>query len=262
MLNLNLPSFPDCLTGAYLQNPCRVLPNALWKSLDPAGQFQVECERVQGQVKAVRAWKESALLVFWEQAPTGWLDSHLERFRFALLHQADLDFVPADRFPQRMAYFRLITFNTAETAAKPVPGFRLERVDPSNQLASVAELIGRCYETIHPSEETVRGWTHHRVFDPELWVWARDEHTGQPAALGIAEADSQIGEGSLEWIQVLPEYRGRGLGRLLVQELLSRLGSRAVFVTVSGEVDNTTNPEALYRACGFTGKDEWWALRY
>ncbi len=261
MLNLNLPSFPDCLTGAYLQNPCRVLPNALWKSLDPAGQFQVECEQEQGRVKAVHAWKESALLVFWEQVPTGWLTVHLDKFRFALLHEDDLHFISAKRFAQRTAYFRLIHRYTSEPAVKPVPGFRLEKVDPSNQLASVAELIGRCYETIHPSEETVHGWSNHRVYDPELWVWAWDEHTGQPAGLGIAEADRRIGEGSLEWIQVLPEYRGRGMGRLLVQELLSRLGSRAGFVTVSGEVDNKTNPESLYRACGFTGIDIWWALR-
>jgi len=32
---------------------------------------------------------------------------------------------------------------------------------------------------------------------------------------------------------------------------------KANFVTVSGEVDNSTNPEALYRKCGFIGDDIW-----
>ena len=48
----------------------------------------------------------------------------------------------------------------------------------------------------------------------------------------------EIGEGSLEWIQVLPEYRGQGLGTKLVLELLCRLKDKAAFVTVCGEVDN------------------------
>ncbi len=79
--------------------------------------------------------------------------------------------------------------------------------------------------------------------------------------LGIAEIDSAIQEGSLEWIQVLPAYRRMGIGKRIVQELLARLGKRATFTTVAGGVDNPTNPEALYRSCGFTGRDVWWILR-
>ena len=35
----------------------------------------------------------------------------------------------------------------------------------------------------------------------------------------------------------------------------------ADFTTVSGEVDNKTNPEKLYRRCGFEGDDIWYVLR-
>ena len=34
----------------------------------------------------------------------------------------------------------------------------------------------------------------------------------------------------------------------------------ADFATVSGKVDNETNPEALYRKCGFVGNDVWHIL--
>jgi GNAT superfamily N-acetyltransferase len=88
-----------------------------------------------------------------------------------------------------------------------------------------------------------------------------DEAQNAPAALGIAEFDPMIDEGSLEWIQVLPAYRGRGLGQQIVFELLNLLHGKAAFTTVAGQVDNPTYPERLYRRCGFDGDDYWWVLR-
>ena len=64
----------------------------------------------------------------------------------------------------------------------------------------------------------------------------------------------------LEWIQVLPQYRGKKIGQLIVTELLFRMKDVADFATVSGKVDNETNPEALYRKCGFVGNDLWHIL--
>ena len=64
----------------------------------------------------------------------------------------------------------------------------------------------------------------------------------------------------LEWIQVLPRYRGKKIGQLTVTELLFRMIDVADFATVSGKVDNMTNPEALYRKCGFAGDDVWHIL--
>ena len=73
----------------------------------------------------------------------------------------------------------------------------------------------------------------------------------------IAELDKKILEASLEWIQVLPEYRGQGVGKTLVNELLHRVSKKVKFTTVSGLLDGETNPEILYRKCGFTGSDIW-----
>jgi ribosomal protein S18 acetylase RimI-like enzyme len=113
---------------------------------------------------------------------------------------------------------------------------------------------------MRPSSETVCSWAQHPVFDADLWLWVMNGD-GTPVGLGIAEVDTSVSEGALEWIQVLPQYRGQGIGKAIVCELLSRLQSCVDFTTVSGEVDNSTHPEMLYRRCGFTGDDVWWLLR-
>jgi ribosomal protein S18 acetylase RimI-like enzyme len=125
----------------------------------------------------------------------------------------------------------------------------------------IANLISACYKDINPTPEVVRGWVDHPVFYSDLWIWVIDERRNTPAGLGIAELDTTIAEGSLEWIQVLPAYRGKGLGKQIVCELLKRLSGRAEFTTVSGRVDNQAHPEMLYRSCGFEGDDLWWMLR-
>ena len=127
-------------------------------------------------------------------------------------------------------------------------------------LSEYASHINRCYEDIGVTESELRQFTDRPVYDATLWIAAKDSRTGAVAATGIADLDREIKEGILEWIQVSPEYRGRGLGRWLVCELLRRTQGRADFATVSGRCGNPTNPEQLYRVCGFTGRDVWHIL--
>lgn len=104
-----------------------------------------------------------------------------------------------------------------------------------------------------------------RLFAPEnaaLRVALADEKTGKIAASGIADFDMAIGEGTLEWIQVSPEYRRMGLGFYVVRELLWRLASaeNARFVTVSGQLKSGSNPLVLYKKCGFGDEVIWHIL--
>lgn len=128
-------------------------------------------------------------------------------------------------------------------------------------LAEYAEHIGRCYREEGVTAEELAGWTAHPVYDPELWVAVRETDSGQIAATGIAEADRSIGEGILEWIQVSPEYRRRGLGQYVVRELLYRMRDKAQFVTVSGRMNNPDNPYGLYLSCGFADPVIWHVVR-
>ena len=78
-----------------------------------------------------------------------------------------------------------------------------------SEAKQISDLIGACYENIHPSPVEVQNWCKHPVYDSDLWIWLID-NKNEPAGLGIAEFDPDIKEGSLEWIQVLPEYQGKG----------------------------------------------------
>ena len=77
----------------------------------------------------------------------------------------------------------------------------------------------------------------------------------------LCDYDAETGEGIIEWLQVLPKYRGRGIASALVCKGLKIMSGFADFATVSGECENVTNPEGVYRKCGFTGNDVWHILR-
>jgi GNAT superfamily N-acetyltransferase len=256
--------FLDTLDGVYGRAPCHVLPNALWKTrrLLEREEFDCSASLEQGQITRLTARNASMLALFWTQ-------DRAARVPEALLRDADLALLHADylnpslrsEFTSGEGYFRLI-HRDAPVPVMPLPeGFVLAEVALPSEAAVAADLIGRCYTDLKPSANTVESWMDHPTFSPDLWIWIVEAATGAPAALGIAELDTRIGEGALEWIQVLPGFRGCGLGAVLVCELLRRCAGRTAFVTVSGQIDNDSRPEALYRRCGFQGKDRWWVLR-
>lgn len=155
-------------------------------------------------------------------------------------------------------YFRL--YHDLEAVPfSPVPApYRLEAAGEEH-CPAIAELIRLCYGWDTPAEE-VLSWRDAAVFRPELWLLVRDGG-GALAGAAMGEFDPEVGEGTLEWVQVHPEHRRRGLGAALTAALLERLSDMADFATVSGEVMNPTAPEALYRRCGFTGEDVWHVLK-
>ena len=128
-------------------------------------------------------------------------------------------------------------------------------------LKDFAEHINSCYSGICVTEADLRDYTARPVYDSSLWLAIKNNQTDEVVATGIAELDKEVGEGVLEWIQVSEQYRGYGLGKYVVSELLWRMKENATFATVSGQCNNPTNPEALYRKCGFTGSDVWHVLR-
>jgi GNAT superfamily N-acetyltransferase len=257
-------NFAAALTQAYLSAPGEVLPNALWKTLVRLEDCETTYHlQPDGQTSHLEIWQERRLLLHWDAARV-WNNNippqRLQQLDFALLHEQFLPRLDAFGFQRRKAYFRL-SFRGLPQRPRLPAGFGFTTVQIHEEAGLAAEVIRRCYAEIHPSVENVRSWTLHPVYDRNLWIWVWDENRSAPAGLGIAELDSSIGEGSLEWIQVLPEYRGLGLGQALVLELLQRMQRQSDFVTVAGEVDNRTRPEQLYRRCGFDGEDIWWLLQ-
>lgn len=154
-------------------------------------------------------------------------------------------------------YFRL-SHSLQGLSAPHIPeGFLLCNIDFNDY----ANHINKCYDSIGISEADLQSYITRPVYSADLWLAVKDICNGEIVATGIAELDREIGEGVLEWIQVSKNYRGCGLGSYIVSELLWRMKGIAKFATVSGQCNNPTNPELLYRKCGFIGTDVWHILR-
>ena len=154
-------------------------------------------------------------------------------------------------------YFKLI--HGMNDIEKPVLDSRYEML--CCEVSEYAKHIATCYDDVGISTEELMNYQTHAVYDQNLWIAVTECGRNTIIASGIAEIDIEIKEGILEWIQVSPEHRGKGLGKFVVNELLWRMKDKADFVTVSGKVDNPTNPKGLYAACGFSNEEIWHVMR-
>ena len=141
------------------------------------------------------------------------------------------------------------------------PGLPAPFQETQCDAAALARHIAECYTEERLPENELRFRMMQPDFDPGLWLAVVDTTNGRVVASGIAEVDPGIREGTLEWIQVSPDYRRKGLGRYIVNGLLQRLYGKADFVTVSGKLNNPGNPLALYCSCGFTDCVSWHIVR-
>lgn len=151
-------------------------------------------------------------------------------------------------------YFRLIH----RLDHIPIEDQKVQSINLKNDINELVNIINICYkkENIQVSKKDIDQWRSRRVFDKDLWV--KITLNGKIIASGIAEFDFETKEGILEWIQVLPEYQGCGFGKLIVNALINRLSKIADFITVSGRLENLSNPIKLYTDCGFQGNDIWY----
>ena len=154
-------------------------------------------------------------------------------------------------------YFRLL-HPLKNVRNRPLPGFSIRQAYPDD-IPLMVEIINRSYTDLSVSCRQLYGYTQTEAYHAALWILALDEANGCTAGCAIADFDRQAKEGILEWVQVLPQYRRKGVGQRLVNALLCRM-READFATVSGKVDNPSNPEGLYRRCGFEGEDIWHVL--
>ena len=173
-----------------------------------------------------------------------------------ILHQNDFSESEYQQYIDE-PYFRLKHDMKSLSAPALPQGYSL----CSATLPDFSAHINSCYDDIGITVEELQSYTSRLVYNAALWLAVKDIQTGKIVATGIADLDQEIGEGILEWIQVSKQYRGCGLGSYIVSELLWRMRDGAQFATVSGQCHNPTNPEALYRKCGFSGNDIWHILR-
>jgi GNAT superfamily N-acetyltransferase len=154
-------------------------------------------------------------------------------------------------------YFKLI--HRMNDIEKPVLDGRYEML--CCEVSEYAKHIATCYDDVGISTEELMNYQTHAVYNRNLWIAVTECRQNKVVASGIAALDADIKEGILEWIQVSPEHRGKGLGKFVVNELLWRMKDKAEFVTVSGKLDNPTNPRGLYVACGFSNEAIWHVMK-
>lgn len=172
-----------------------------------------------------------------------------------ILHDADFHSSILEHYSDD-PYFRLLHPMETLQIPKLPSGFEIK----PTSFAELSAHINSCYGGTCFTEDTLRSYASHRVYAPDCWLAIADKHTGMIVASGIGELDLTVHEGALEWIQVSSDYQRLGLGRCIVLELLHRMHGRASFVTVSGQCNNPSHPESLYRSCGFLGTGIWHIL--
>jgi ribosomal protein S18 acetylase RimI-like enzyme len=107
-------------------------------------------------------------------------------------------------------------------------------------------------------DDVIEGHKAVGLFDPQLWgVLLRD---GKPlGCLLLAEIPARQGL-ELVYLGLVPEARGRGLGRLLMQRVLA-IAARRHFAVATLAVDAANQPALrLYRRCGYTSTGQRVAL--
>lgn len=171
-----------------------------------------------------------------------------------ILHHKDYKDSYMDTYNDSL-YFRLYH------DMKSVPSIRLDGYEiltaKDDDISTIVDVINQSYTNIKVDYGQIDSYRKTDVYHENLWIMIRHIASNQIVACAIGDYDREAKELVLEWIQVLEDYRGRGIGQLMVNELLHRMSSIASFATVSGMVDNNTNPERLYRNCGFVGNDVW-----
>ena len=187
-------------------------------------------------------------------------NSSLPYYKLKLYHNLNIQVIHNSQFigEKSEPYFRLIhnLNNIAQFDLDENLTVRTINTKSDEDLHKLEKMIADCYESERLPVSQMKSMIDSDQFDESLWIVVENKR-GEIVASAISEIDSDIKEGVLEWIQVLPKYKGLGLGTYIVCETLKRLSNKTKFATVSGRVNNIDSPEKLYRKCGFTGNDIW-----
>jgi len=184
----------------------------------------------------------------------------IQDYNIVVLHDQDITNYDFENYSTHQRFFRLIhRFKNIQT--NDIEGYHIRTFNLDKDITLAVKLINNSYQDIHISELQIRAMLNSKYYYKDLWVFIVDDRTNKEVALGICQFDDNIKEIDFDWIQVLPKYRGKGLGSMLVSNLLLKSSIYGDFATVSGDLDNRFSPENLYRRCGFYGEDIWHVLQ-
>jgi len=246
------------LIEIYREEPCRVAPNAIWKTLAriPNGYSHIQSN---DHIENLQFWTDTELLIYWDRTGKFNIQSDLNQFNTIILHDLYLEELDKQIYPHLDPYFRLY-FPTTTKIESVNTDYQIELVQFDQEWEKILRILRASYPNWSFDRQRIEQWRSHPTYDPELWIWVIDPLTSEKIALGIAEYYTEIKEGSLEWIQVHPDHQKKGVGKIIVMSLVQKLLEKADIITVSGQADQP-HLQQFYEDCGFTGNEIWWVAR-
>ena len=85
-------------------------------------------------------------------------------------------------------------------------------VGAPDMLDVFVDIINASYSDLSVTKEQIESYRKTLVFCSDLWLLLKEKTTGNFIGSGIADYDEETKEMIIEWVQVLPLYRGRGYG--------------------------------------------------
>lgn len=143
-----------------------------------------------------------------------WKTKHLTiPSNMKIMHNDEFDETILDRYFDRR-FFRLI-HNLSNIPEYNCEGIELEVIQP-NRNDELADMINHSYahSEIRISADYVNSLAKTRVCCPELWLGAVLD--GKMIGSILCDFDIEVGEAIIEWLQVLPQYRSRGIASALI----------------------------------------------
>jgi len=154
-------------------------------------------------------------------------------------------------------------FRAIYEGPKPGPvsvpaGLRMLTVDPEKDLPTLADLMNSAYPSLPRFIDAERLAVAARApsYYADGWFFLCDETLARPIGAAVCGYCGETDEGFIDWVQVLPRFRGRGLGVILAREAIRRLAA-AGCITVSGSLDAPFAVGELYADCGFGQFRQW-----
>ena len=130
-----------------------------------------------------------------------------------IIHNKNFDETLLEKYSDKQ-YFRLIhRLNYVPDFSNNDFTYKMLSKEKTNE---IADMINASYShtDVFVSADYIKGLTEAKVYFPELWIGAFDN--SRLVGSIICDLDTKIGEGIIEWLQILPEYREKGIASVLV----------------------------------------------
>jgi len=247
----------DLLENYYVQNPSQVSNIAFWKVIHflKLGKVDYRTQDNKHYLKCIyqnkmffyASWIEKEGKLFENIEDCNLTLDELRTLDFFLLNETQYKLLKPDGdFEVSYPLFY------KESNKPSCHGYYVDSFDFEHDFEAAADFINKCYNIDSYTAKKVKAFTLDIAFDPELWVWIKQEASNEKAALAIGDFYTPIKEGSLDWVQVSPDFRGQGIGELLVYTLVKRIESKEGTIRVTGMAD------AFYERCGFEKASKWY----